>query len=108
VTAVYICWLSQVFPGDIRDIVAAHPDRANLLEVILDLGRRPEVCLLHTLPYFLILVLFSYFSVGKRHAGPSEPVMWFVAAARLNRMVPQYRRLCTRQSSYMKFKTGVG
>lgn len=32
----------HVFPGDIRNIVAAHPDRANLLEVILDLGRRPE------------------------------------------------------------------
>jgi len=34
--------LLQVLPEDIRDLVASHPQRAVLLEVVLDLGRRPE------------------------------------------------------------------
>lgn len=34
--------LLQVLPEDIRKPVACHPQRAELLEVVLDLGRRPE------------------------------------------------------------------
>jgi stage III sporulation protein SpoIIIAA len=34
--------LLQVLPEDIRAPLASHPQRANLLEVVLDLGRRPE------------------------------------------------------------------
>lgn len=33
----------QLLPADIRSILADHPDRAELLEVVLDLGRKPEV-----------------------------------------------------------------
>lgn len=32
----------QVLPQDIREPLVRHPKRANLLEVVLDLGRRPE------------------------------------------------------------------
>lgn len=32
----------QVLPQDIRDPLVSHPKRASLLEVVLDLGRRPE------------------------------------------------------------------
>jgi stage III sporulation protein SpoIIIAA len=32
----------QVLPGDIREPLVNHPERASLLEVVLDLGRRPE------------------------------------------------------------------
>lgn len=34
--------LLQVLPEDIRSPLASHPQRAELLEVVLDLGRRPE------------------------------------------------------------------
>lgn len=34
--------LLQALPEDIRDPLASHPRRAELLEVVLDLGRRPE------------------------------------------------------------------
>ncbi|PRW56891.1 P-loop containing nucleoside triphosphate hydrolase [Chlorella sorokiniana] len=34
--------LLQVLPGDIREPLVNHPERASLLEVVLDLGRRPE------------------------------------------------------------------
>ena len=34
--------LLQVLPPDIRDPLVCHPQRASLLEVVLDLGRRPE------------------------------------------------------------------
>lgn len=34
--------LIQILPADIRIPLLEHPDRANLLEVVLDLGRRPE------------------------------------------------------------------
>ncbi|KAI8106357.1 hypothetical protein M9435_000902 [Picochlorum sp. BPE23] len=34
--------LLEVLPVDIRDPVACHPQRTELLEVVLDLGRRPE------------------------------------------------------------------
>ena len=32
----------QVLPNDIREPLVSHPQRASLLEVVLDLGRRPE------------------------------------------------------------------
>ena len=32
----------QLLPADIRDPLVNHPKRASLLEVVLDLGRRPE------------------------------------------------------------------
>lgn len=32
----------QALPADIRDPLVSHPQRASLLEVVLDLGRRPE------------------------------------------------------------------
>jgi hypothetical protein len=32
----------QVLPADIREPLVQHPQRASLLEVVLDLGRRPE------------------------------------------------------------------
>ena len=31
-----------MLPEDLREPLATHPQRANLLEVVLDLGRRPE------------------------------------------------------------------
>lgn len=31
-----------MLPADIRDPLVNHPKRASLLEVVLDLGRRPE------------------------------------------------------------------
>lgn len=34
--------LLEALPADIRDQLVDHPHRANLLEVVLDLGRRPE------------------------------------------------------------------
>lgn len=34
--------LLQVLPADIREPLVQHPQRASLLEVVLDLGRRPE------------------------------------------------------------------
>ncbi|GAB4813775.1 hypothetical protein N2152v2_000821 [Parachlorella kessleri] len=34
--------LLQLLPADIRDPLVNHPKRASLLEVVLDLGRRPE------------------------------------------------------------------
>ena len=34
--------LLQVLPPDIRSVLLSHPERANLLEVVLDLGRSPE------------------------------------------------------------------
>ncbi|KAL4427852.1 hypothetical protein ABPG75_001941 [Micractinium tetrahymenae] len=34
--------LLQVLPADIREPLVHHPQRASLLEVVLDLGRRPE------------------------------------------------------------------
>lgn len=34
--------LLQVLPADIRTPLSSHPQRAELLEVVLDLGRRPE------------------------------------------------------------------
>jgi len=34
--------LLQVLPADVRDKLLTHPERANLLEVVLDLGRQPE------------------------------------------------------------------
>lgn len=34
--------LKQVLPEDIREPLVQHPQRASLLEVVLDLGRRPE------------------------------------------------------------------
>ncbi|QDZ19085.1 AAA domain-containing protein [Chloropicon primus] len=32
----------QVLPSDLRDPLATHPERANLLEIVMDLGRRPS------------------------------------------------------------------
>lgn len=40
--------LLQVLPPDIREPLTKHPERANLLEVVLDLGRRPEARFLGT------------------------------------------------------------
>ena len=31
-----------MLPNDIREPLVSHPQRASLLEVVLDLGRRPE------------------------------------------------------------------
>ena len=35
-------WCFQLLPEDIRGILSTHPDRENLLEVVMDVGRRPE------------------------------------------------------------------
>ncbi len=32
----------QVLPSDLREPLARHPERANLLEIVMDLGRRPS------------------------------------------------------------------
>ena len=32
----------QVLPADLREPLACHPERANLLEIVMDLGRRPS------------------------------------------------------------------
>eukprot|EP00976_Prorocentrum_cordatum_P014758 295383-Prorocentrum_minimum.AAC.5 len=42
VTRLNLVLIFQVFPEDIRAIIATHPERGSLLEVVLDLGRRPE------------------------------------------------------------------
>ena len=37
-----LSWRAQVLPPDIRDPLVNHARRSSLLEVVLDLGRRPE------------------------------------------------------------------
>jgi len=34
--------LLEVCPEDVREVLINHPDRGNLLEIVLDLGRKPE------------------------------------------------------------------
>jgi stage III sporulation protein SpoIIIAA len=34
--------LLDIFPLDIRQVLEQHPERDNLIEVVMDLGRRPE------------------------------------------------------------------
>jgi hypothetical protein len=60
-----------------------------------------------TVPIKNIEVLKSLGILEKPVQKKVQSAQVHVAAAHLNRIVPQYRRLCARQSKYIQSKTGV-
>src|SRR5688500_9765224 len=36
-------WLLEVMPPPVREVIEKHPRKGDLIEIVLDLGRRPEV-----------------------------------------------------------------
>ena len=51
--------LLDILPLDIRDLLEQHPDRDSLIEVVLDLGRRPEARFPHQAEYLSETVVSS-------------------------------------------------
>jgi hypothetical protein len=61
-----------------------------------------------TVPIRNVEVLKSLGIIEKTAQQKVQASMAHIAASHLNRIVPQYRRLCARQSKCIKPKTGVG